>query len=163
MDEGHPDVRGGDDAADDGPLVPARPLDGQGLAPRGRLHQDGRRPAHFEGQTEVEPGPGIEPIGRVGADLGNEVVEVHALGDIRFPLDAQEEGVGALLGGGHDEAGPARGVERPDERIFPGIEDLGGEAAREEREQDDEEDRFPGHPAIPACGLLSEHSMRKRG
>ena len=56
----------------------------------------------------------------MGADLGDEVVEVAALGGLPFPLDAQEEGVGALRGRGQDQAGPARRVERPDERSFQG-------------------------------------------
>ena len=146
VDERDADVLRKDDAADDGPFVAARPFDRQGLAPGRRLHQHGRRTAHLERQPEIEGDPGVEAVGRVGTDVGDEVIEVGALGGLPFPLDPQEEGVGAVGGRSDDQPGPARGVERPDAGVLPGIEDLGGQSRRAGQDEGDDEDRFSGHP-----------------
>ncbi len=66
----------------------------------------------------------------MGTDLGDEIIEVASLRGLPFPLDPQEKGERAVLGRGDDQARPARGVEGPDIRVLPGIEDLGLENGR---------------------------------
>ena len=102
MNDGDADALGAKDASDDDLLVAPRPFDRQGQLSRRGLHQDGRVLAHLEGKSEVELDTGVEAVGRMRADLGDEVVEVPALGGLPPSLDAQEEGEGAILGRGDD-------------------------------------------------------------
>jgi hypothetical protein len=145
VDEGDANVFGDDDAPDDRPLVPARPLQRQGLAPRRRLHQDRRRPAHLERQAEVEAHPGVEAVRRVRADLGDEVIEVPAFGGFPFQLHPQDEGEGGLGRRGEDEAGPARRVDGAHAGLFPRVEDLRGERPHQDGEQAEGEKRLLRH------------------
>ena len=149
VEEGDPDVGGVDDPADDRLLVPARPFDREGLTPRRGLHQDGRRAAELERQTQVEAHPGIQTVRGMGADLGDEVIEIGALGGLPFPLDPEDEGEGGVRRRGDDQPRPAGRVQRPDEGVLPRIEDLAAERDRRGEEKAEGEYRSLGHSGNP--------------
>ncbi len=121
--------------AEDGLFILARPFQGHGVRPVGRLDPDGRVPAHPEGQAEIESQPGVLSVRRVRADLRDEEEEVGRFGDTAVPFHPETESEGALTARDEDESGPRGGVEAPDINVFPGIEDLRGGRPERQREQ----------------------------
>jgi len=117
-----------------------------------------RIPAQLERKPEVELELGVEPVGRMGADLGDEVIEIRAFGGLPFPLDPKEEGISAIPGGRDDQARPAGRIQGPDISVLPGIEDLRGETDRGRDEKAESDERYFLHlgasgPRSPRCLL----------
>jgi hypothetical protein len=99
------------------------------------------------------------PVGRERPDFGDEIIEVGVLGGLAVPFDPKNEGERRVPSRRDDQPGPGRSVKGPDEGVFPRVEDLGAEPAREKsRRARLESDLFvmamTGIPAANATAFL---------
>jgi hypothetical protein len=74
--------------------------------------------------AQVGPDPGVLTVGRMRADLGDEIEEIAAFGSLAVLQDLEPEGEDGILGDGQDKSEPLSALQGSDVDVLPGIIDL---------------------------------------